>query len=74
MTAESITELLNAEPFMPFSIILTSGDKFHIRDPHLVVMQASQIFYAYPKSDRFTLLRLNQVAALDVNGRHKARA
>ena len=74
MTTESIKELLRAEPFKPFSIILTSGDRYVIRDPELVVMQASQIFYAYPKSDRFTLLRLNQVAAIDVNGRHKAKA
>jgi len=73
MTAQSIKELLAAEPFKPFSIIVTSGDRFLIRDPALVVMQESQIFYAYPKSDRFTLLRLNQVAALDVNGRHKAK-
>ena len=36
MTAQSIKELLAAEPFKPFSIIVTSGDRFLIRDPALV--------------------------------------
>lgn len=62
---EQIHILLKQEPFQPFQIILTNGDRYEVRNPALVVVQETQIYYAYPRSDRFALLRLNQIAAVE---------
>lgn len=62
---ESIRELLERDPFQPFHIVLTSGDRFEVVDPHLLAIGESLLFYYYPRSDRFAFIRLNQVAAVD---------
>lgn len=63
---ESIHEMLHAQPFQPFRIVLTSGSQYDVRFPDLVVPLQTQIIYCYPKSDRFALLRLNQIAAVEM--------
>jgi hypothetical protein len=63
---ESLSELLRHEAFKPFRIVLTNGVGYDVRNPDLVVVQQSQLVYFYPKSDRFSILRLNQVASLDL--------
>ena len=61
---EAMLELLDREPFMPFRISLTSGEGFDVQNPHLVAVGESVIHVLFPKSDRFTILRWNQVASL----------
>jgi hypothetical protein len=61
----SIREVLNRDPFQPFRIILTSGDRFNVTDPSLAVMMESQVFLAEPRSDHFHILRPNQIAAIE---------
>lgn len=63
---ETLRELLEREPFQVFRIVLTSGDRYEVSDPHLVAIGETQIFYCYPKSDRFSFIRLNQIAAIDM--------
>jgi hypothetical protein len=62
---ENLREMLRREPFQPFRIVMTSGDRFEVTDPQLVAIGQTQIFYCYPRSDRFAHLRLNQIVALD---------
>jgi hypothetical protein len=62
---EALQEVLDREPFVPFRIVLTSGDRYEIQDPHLVSMRQSLINVFYPRSDRFAILRMNQVASLE---------
>lgn len=63
---DTIRELLEREPFAPFRIILTSDDRFEVTHPHLVAIGETQIFYCYPRSDRFCFIRVNQIAAIDM--------
>jgi hypothetical protein len=63
---DTIRQLLDREPFQPFRIVLTSGDRYEVSDPHLVAILESQVFYAHPKSDRFSFIRANQIAAVDI--------
>jgi hypothetical protein len=63
---DTIRELLDREPFQSFRIVLTSGDRYEVTDPHLITIMESQIFYCYPRSDRFSFIRINQVAAVDL--------
>jgi len=63
---ESIIELLDREPFVPFQIVLASGESYPITDPHLVALGKSQLNVYAPKSDRWSILRLSQIASVDV--------
>ena len=61
---ESIIEMLNKDPFVPFRIVLTSGEGFEISNPNLVALGKTQLTIYQPRSDRWAMLRLNQVASL----------
>ena len=63
---ESIVDLINAEPFHPFKIILTSGEVHEIPNPNLVAVGKSVIVLCWPKSDRISILRQNQIVSIDV--------
>ena len=61
-----LKELLNRDPFVPFRIVLTSGGAYEVVSPFQVALGESQLNYYYPKSDRWAVLRLNQIAAFEV--------
>lgn len=61
----TIRELLERDPFHPFRIVLTSGDRYDVTNPHLLAIGETQIFYCYPSSDRFSFIRSNQITAVD---------
>jgi len=63
---EQILELLDREPFTPFRIVMTSGHEHEVTNPHLVAIGESQINVYGPKSDRYVILRINQVSAIHV--------
>jgi hypothetical protein len=62
---EALQEMLDREPFIPFRLTLTSGETFDVRNPYLVAMGQSVATVFHPRSDRFAILRLNQIASLD---------
>jgi hypothetical protein len=63
---EQLLELLRREPFVPFHIVMTSGHEHEVSNPQMVAVGESQINVYLPKSDRFNILRLNQIAAIHV--------
>jgi len=63
---EAIIDLKAKEHFVPFVVILTSGDRYEVRDPDALVLLESMLILARERSDRFDMLRLNQVAAVEV--------
>ena len=63
---EEIRELLDREPFVPFRIVLTGGLAYDVRNPHLAALGKSVIHVMHPRSDRYDILRQNQVAASEV--------
>jgi len=62
---DTIREMLNKEPFEPFRIVLTSGSGYDIRNPELVALGQTQLTLYYPRSDKFAMLRVNQIAAIE---------
>jgi hypothetical protein len=62
---EQIRELLQQEPFVPFRIMLTSGQGFDVGYPGLLAEGQTQLIYCFPKSDRYAILRLNQLASIE---------
>ena len=65
LSLETITEMLNRAPCSAFRIITSSGDKYDVREPHLVVPGATQVFYCFPWSDRVAFIPLSQIASLE---------
>ena len=63
---EHLIELLNSEPFVPFRIVLSSGEGYEVRNPNLVAMGESLMHIFLPKSDRYVTLRLSQITSTDL--------
>ncbi len=71
---ENIRELKRREPFAPFQIVVSSGDKYLIENGENLVEMRTEFFYAYPGSDRFVLIRMNQIVAVERPGATRRRA
>ena len=46
MTSTVLKELLKAQPFQPFNLILSSGDRFPIRHPELLLVLRDRLLAA----------------------------
>jgi hypothetical protein len=64
-TVDTIKHLKRQEPFVPFRIVLTSGDRYLIENPDALAIATSQLHY-YPRAGMGIHMRLNQVAAVEV--------
>jgi hypothetical protein len=62
---EHLLELLQRDPFTPFRVVLTNGKEYEIKNPHLIALGETEMTIYVPKSDRWAMLRLNQVASLE---------
>lgn len=62
---QQIREHLERDPFRPFRIVVTSGDRYDVLDPHAVAIAQTYLFYAFPRSDRSAHIRLNQLVAME---------
>jgi hypothetical protein len=62
---ETLRELLDRDPFEPFRIMLTSGHAYEVSNPHLVALGQTQLTLYSPRSDKYAVLRLNQIAAFE---------
>jgi hypothetical protein len=65
MIADTIKERLRREPFQRFSVRTSSGKRYTIHNPDLVVMMKSEIFIAAPNSDRFVQLPYLHIAGIE---------
>jgi len=63
---KEIIELLEQEPFCPFVITLSSGQQYEVRFPGLLGVGKDIIYYFRPKSTLYSIIRLVQVAAVDI--------
>ena len=60
---DAILELKARDPFMPFNIVLTSGDKFLIERGENLVEMRTEFFYATPGGERFAFIRKRRTVA-----------
>jgi hypothetical protein len=65
---DTIRDLMKREPFAPFRIVMTSGDRYVIENPEALAIGSSQLHYYLPRSDRAVHMRLNQIACVEENG------
>ena len=71
---ESIRELLHQSPFIPFRIVLTSGKEYVASNPDLVALGETQMNIYAPRSDHWSILRINQITSVDVVPQAAGRA
>jgi hypothetical protein len=62
---EQIRELKGQDPFSPFIIVSSSGERYTIEAPENLVEMRSELFYAFPGGDRFVLIRISQITAVE---------
>lgn len=65
MTADSLRDVLDRDPFEPLRIVTSTGESFVIRDPHSVALMKSQVFIAQRASDRTTFIPYLHVATVE---------
>lgn len=63
---DELQEHLNRDPFVPFRIVLSSGQAYEVSNPNLVALGETVMHVMYPRSDRYAILRLNQLTAIEV--------
>ncbi len=75
MTPDVVCEMLHHEPFQPFCIVLSSGERYEVRNPDLVALMKSKVFIADANSEKFSLVSYLHIAALETlsNGHAKRR-
>lgn len=62
--AESVRELVKRDPFIPFRIQLSSGDRIDITRRTSVAVMRTEIFVVLP-DDRSKLIPLRQIASVE---------
>jgi hypothetical protein len=62
---ETLREMLNADPFVPFQITATNGRHYDVHDPLGVAVSRSYVFYCFPQSDRIAHIRIQEVVSLE---------
>ena len=68
-----INELKARAPYVPFRIVLTSGDNHLIESPGNLVEMKTDYFYAASDGESFAFLRKSQIAAVE-QGREPKRS
>lgn len=64
-TLDTIRELKRRDPGSPFTVIMTSGDRYRIEDPDGLAIGGSQLHYYPPKSGVGIHIRINQIASVE---------
>jgi hypothetical protein len=77
MTLDTITELLARQPFEPFRVVTSSGDRYDVRHPEMALRVKNGIYLGLGGrgmvADRAAFVSLLHITALETNGngRHK---
>jgi hypothetical protein len=65
---DSKTEILkfaDSDPFVPFVIVMTRGDRYEVTDPHAAAIGQHAVIAVPPKGSGHSVLRLNQISSLE---------
>ena len=60
-----IVKLLEQEPFVPFTIVMASGDKYHVADAHAAAIGQVAVIVVPPRGAGHNVLRLSQISSLE---------
>jgi hypothetical protein len=63
---DEIKHLLTRQPFIGFTIVMSSGDRYDISERHQVAVGQAGIVVVPPEKTH-SVLRANQIVSIDVN-------
>ncbi len=64
MNADAIRETLNRQPFEPFEIIMSSGERHVVKHPEFLMLTPSRAVLVDPITDRLSVLSLRHITEL----------
>lgn len=73
MIRDNIREMLDRYPFVPFRLVLSSGRHYEVHNPQMAVLLKSEIFVAFPDGDRWSLIPLLHLTAVETLGNGRRR-
>lgn len=75
MTVQSLMDVIDADPFRPFTLRLADGRSIRVENPHMVAFLGTgrTLFVAHPKTDHFELVDLLLINSVVVNGGEEGR-
>jgi len=62
---DTIRELRSRQPFVPFTVVLSSGDRYIIENGDALAIGSTQLHYYLPRSDRAIHMALFEIAAIE---------
>ncbi|RLS81406.1 MAG: hypothetical protein DWI04_06490 [Planctomycetota bacterium] len=65
VNADTIREFVRRQPFEPFVIRLSNGEKHEVRHPECLLVLKSKVILGYPEDDRSVHLSLIHVNAVE---------
>lgn len=68
MSADSIRDLLNAEPFRPFRVTMSSRKSYVVANPGLAVPLKFELFIALENGENFALCGYRNMASIETTG------
>jgi len=61
---DELLEHRNRTPFLPFQIMLTSGEWLEVGQPTQLAVGENVVHLMFPKSDRYFAFNVNQIAVV----------
>ena len=64
MNAEFIRSILHRQPFEPFEIAMSNGDRYLVKHPELAMLAGARLIVYEPETDRVgicSLLHINNI-------------
>ena len=72
-TADTIREVLDREPFVPFRLVMTSGKAYEVVSPNSAMLLKSEVFVVFPDGERWAHVPFLHIASIKTmaNGRRR---
>jgi hypothetical protein len=65
MNAETIRDWIRRQPFEPFEVHMTNGEKHFIRHPEVALLVGNRLVVGYPETGRIAILLLLHAATIE---------
>jgi hypothetical protein len=64
---EEVTDLAGRDPFIPFAIVMNSGERYVVSDADVVVVREPLLHIVRSRPARQDVLRLTEISSLEVS-------
>ena len=68
MKTETLREMIDRRPFMPFEVRMSNGDVYQVRYPNFAFVLKSNLVIGDPDADHIAICALDQMAS--INAQH----